>query len=617
MIAGDSSEPLFQDWQTWLASPDEWASVWPIVAARAASLVEDFPVAAAMVRARLLRIHGPHGLRFRSLYQSDDAPDTSADEVETRRQIELAIRRGEKHIDAGGMLSRAEFDWHMSWNACVLGDAFAVRVWQPVPGIPTSTRWRMIDPARVCAPAKKAADPAYAGGIEVDANGRPVALWVKPEKKSPGGVYTSVEPVRIPWMAADGSRNVVHKRGLTRPGSRRGLSEFAPMMLPARMLQGVDIAYVTMKRVQASHPLLIKVDDLKAAREQYRGTRLGNLLIGQGHEVQLPPFKFEGADYRDFVDTVLRSICATWQIPWELVLGDHSARSGAASRSLWQQHYQAAEREQAQHVEQIQAHVDESILREAVARGDLSLGDDWERNLVGTYQGPPKVMPDPHREVEWATAAVALGMSKTTVFARMGEDYRDEVMQSRQDMELAEAQGMEDEEPEAEEAPATEQEPDQEPAQESEQDGEQESDPNADTQELDPQAVAALVADARRAGEQAAKSERVPPIGNITLNLSMPVTAQIPQAAAPVVHVETSEQPAPVVHVAAPVVHVAPATVQVDAPVTVHAAEQPSPTVTVNVQPTPVTIENTVEVPQRPIKAVPQRDGSVIMTPQG
>lgn len=617
MIAGDSSEPLFSDWQTWLADPDDWANAWPMVASRAASLVEDFPTAAAMVRARLLRVHGPHGLRFRSLYQSDEAPDTTDAEVQKRREIELAIKRGERNIDAGGTLSRAEFDWHLSWNACVLGDGFAVRVWQPIPGIPTSTRWRIINPARVMAPTSKAADPMFSGGIEVDRNGRPAALWVKPEKKSPGGIYGAGEPERIAWWAPDGTRNVVHKRGLTRPGSRRGLSEFAPIMLPARMLQGIDIAYVTMKRVQASHPMLIKVPDLKAAREQYRGTRIGNLLIGEGHDVQLPAFKFEGADYREFTDTVLRGICAAWQLPWELVLGDHSAKSGAASRSLWQQHYQAADREQQQHVEQVQAPMDESILREAVALGDLDLTDDWTRNTMGTYQGPPRVMPDPHKEIEWATAAVALGMSKTTVFGRMGEDFRDETMQKRQDAELEDAQEMDDE-PEAAQAAAP---------MEPEDDGEEaepEADPNAETQEIDPEAVAELAAAGlttrhRRAsaGDMNAQqfaalihaiNNRAQPTinANITLPEKVVATMAAPtvNVAAPQVTVQAAPAPNVDVHVAAP-------------QVTVEAAEPAAaPNVTVQVNPTPVTIENTVEVPQRPVIAKPGKNGEVIMTPQ-
>ena len=442
MIAGES-DPLFADWQTWLREPEtEWAGLWDLVAARASSLVDDFPIAAAMVKSRLLRVHGPHGLRFRSLFQADDQPDTTDAEIQKRREIEFCIKRGSLDIDAGGMLSRAELDWCISWNACVLGDGFAVRVWQPIEGVKTSTRWRIIHPMRVRAPSDKQADPKFNGGIELDNNGRPVAIWVEPDAEKTNR-YAKREPVRIAWTGPDGTRNVVHKVGLRRPGSRRGLSEFAPVMLPARLLQGVDIAYVTMKRVQASHPLLIKVADVKAAREQYRGTRIGNLLIGKDHEVELPPFKFEGADYREFVDTTMRSICAAWQLPWELVLGDHSAKSGASSRSLWQQHYQMAEREQAQHVEQVQAPMDESIVREAAATGAVALGADWQRNMAGIYQGPPKVMPDPAKEIEWATGAVALGMSKSTVFARMGEDYRDEVMQSRQDKSLSEAQEIE------------------------------------------------------------------------------------------------------------------------------------------------------------------------------
>jgi hypothetical protein len=59
--------------------------------------------------------------------------------------------------------------------------------------------------------------------------------------------------------------------------------------------------------------------------------------------------------------------------------------------------------------------------------------------------------------------------------------------------------------------------------------------------------------------------------------------------------------------------------VTVSAPhVTVEAAEPAAPaSVVVNVSPTPVTVENTVEVPSRTIRATPQRDGSVLMVPQG
>lgn len=59
--------------------------------------------------------------------------------------------------------------------------------------------------------------------------------------------------------------------------------------------------------------------------------------------------------------------------------------------------------------------------------------------------------------------------------------------------------------------------------------------------------------------------------------------------------------PAPVIHVAAAKVTVPPAA---------------APQVHIAVSPTPVTVENTVVVEQKTVKATPQRDGSVLMVPQ-
>lgn len=597
MIAG-SSDPLFDDWLDAIVRDPaaEWQMLWSTVAGRAKSLAEDSPECAALVKSKLLRIHGPTGLKLRSLYQSDDAPDTSSDEIETRRRIERAISFGAQFIDASGIISRAEFDWQMSWNACVLGDAFAVRVWQDGTG-PTSTRWRIVHPARVCAPEDKRNDPRFAGGIERDANGRRVALWVLQSALSDGGIWKPAKPERIQWTAEDGTPNVVFKTGLRMPGSLRGLSEFAPIMLPARMLQGVTTAYVATKRVQASHPMLLHVKDVKKAREAYRGTRIENLLIAEDHKVEFPAWKFEGDDYREFIDTAIRSLCAAWQVPWELVMGDHSAKSGASSRSLWQAHYQMAEREQADHVACVQRPVDESVLREINARNGMGLSDDWHRNMAGIYQGPPRVMPDPQKEIAWAEGMRALGVSRSTILNRFGEDFRDEVMQDRQDAELEAAQNPEKSTPDA---PA---EPDADDA------GAKPSDRPAGTLTIGGKHMA--LASDLMATIAAIRAQ--PPQTTINAHITLPESV-----------VATMQTPAPVVHVAAPIIEVnpTPVNVTVAAPsvsvappsVTVQAAE-PTP-VQVNVAAPNVTVENTVEVPQRTVIAEDLGNGRVKMTPQ-
>jgi hypothetical protein len=45
-------------------------------------------------------------------------------------------------------------------------------------------------------------------------------------------------------------------------------------------------------------------------------------------------------------------------------------------------------------------------------------------------------------------------------------------------------------------------------------------------------------------------------------------------------------------------------------------AQAAAPAPIINVSPTPVTIQNTVEVPSRPVLATPRADGSVLMVPQ-
>lgn len=431
--AANRFDPLLADWHASLVEDGdrEWHTTWKVLAARAASLVEDWPVASAMVRARLLRVLGSRGLKFRSALQLDLSGDVTGTEQELRTVVENVVASGSRSVAVH--TDRLGLEWDIAYDAIVYGDGFAVRFLDLSAPVGRQTRWRHIAPWRVAPPPDKAAAPAYTGGIELDpVSHAPVALWVQTARNT---------FQRIPWVAPDGTPNVVHATGLVVSGSRRGVSEFTPMIVTARMLQQIDLAYATLKRVQASHPMVLKVDDLRAAREQYRGTKLSNLLIDKGHEIEFTDLRFEGSDYRDFVDAALRSLCAAWQLPWELVLGDYAAKSGASSRSLWQQHYLAADREQAKHALQVTSVIDRSLIAEAVAVGQLR-ALPLDLLAAADYAGPPQIYPDPAKEAEWARTMLEIGMSPSTVFARLGEDYRLEAAQRARDLELARSLGL-------------------------------------------------------------------------------------------------------------------------------------------------------------------------------
>ena len=600
-----SSDPLFDDWSSRLEDPNKVTSrSAKVVAARAQSLVEDWTIGSALVRAILLATHGARGLRFRSHFQSDDAPETTDAERSTRREIEATIR-ARPDVDASGTMSRRRLEKMQDWYAVVMGDGYLVRVNQGV------SRWRLVHPFRVRNPNGKVNSETMQDGHEFGADGRPIALWVDNQRASDLTLPTTA-PIRIPWTSPDGTPNVSHRVRWGIPGSVRGLSSFAPLMLPARMLQGVTEAYTAAKRVQAQIPLLLSVPDLKTARENYRGSRLANLLLGPQSSVQFPSWKFDGADYQAFTDTEIRSICAAWGIPWELVLNDHSAKSGASARSMWQAFYQQADEWQMDHAEQTTALIDQAIVRERQITDPIpGLTDDWTRNMAGVYQGPPRIMPDPLKEAQAATAWDMLDRSRSSAFADQGWDYREEVMQRSQDEELSDAQGGEHADAPASEQPSGS--PDDSGAADSPDSSEDQSPPD------DPQPTAAIArSDDMRASDvveilkaMAGTAQQAPQ--PVQIIQRMEVSAESAALMGEAIGRSTPMQPAAVVNVAAPSVTVEAAQVSVPAPnVTVNVPQQAAPVVMATATAPAVHFHAPDAKPRRQ-RAVEQDDGSVIL----
>jgi capsid protein len=459
MQAANASDPLLRDFVPHITDAEDlWRYAQALSGARAQALVNDYPVATALVEQRLQATLGSDGLTLKSLYQRDDDPDTDEGEEAKRREIEKTIGDCDEWIDASHTMSRLEVEEQIRYSAIVLGDGFAIRVLQDDrPGSPIEHAWRQIHPSLVVNPRMPSNRYAIqygeidlpggrriVDGIELDKHSRPLALHYASTTRV-GMIHMPGDTVRVPWYAPDGTPNVLHARGLCRQGSIRGLTEFAPMILSGQLLRTLGVSYVASKRVHASHPLLIKVDDIAAAKSAYAGTAFANLLIGRDHDVTMNDMEFKGEDYAAFYDVELRNLCSAWGMPYELVVGDHSAKSGAASRSMWQQFYERASKWQTAHIRSVTRRIDECILRERVARGLLSLSSDWQRNLSGRYKRPSRVMPDPLKEAQAAELWHQLGVSKTTLFADAGRDFADETMQRHQDARLEQAQEVEPE----------------------------------------------------------------------------------------------------------------------------------------------------------------------------
>lgn len=456
---GASYSRLHGDWRITITDPNiDWSTEWRELAARADDLIRNDSVMHAMLRAKISGTHGNRGLRFRSLYGEDAENDTSTDESGMRREIDDLIHRvsHDHTLDATGMMSRQMLEECLDVTATVKGDAWAVRKYIPNrPRAQLATCWMTVQPYRITNPPGLMNSDTLYEGITMDANGRPDGIWIAPAQRGQLVARAEIKDYTyVPWYSDDGQTNIIHRVGLRPPGAYRGVTMFAPLMSMAKQTKGVIEAYVVAKRIQACHPIFIACDDpTEAAKADRNGAVWGPnttvepgkiYYVGRDAQVNFPSWAFNGEDMKDFLDTLYRNQMAAWELPICVVLGQMSSGSNQAARSDWMQYYRTCQRWQDEHINQCTRIIDESIIREGVARGWLPEPEngDYTNYLRGRHVRPPKSMPDPLKEVQAIKGWADLGRSMTGAFAEAGLDLRDEIMQRAEDNKLYEAQGV-------------------------------------------------------------------------------------------------------------------------------------------------------------------------------
>jgi capsid protein len=435
--------------QPWLTEPRwDWSRDWARIAARAQDLVANDPFAAAMLACKLDNTHGPDGLRPVSLAQYDTAKPVTTDDHALRETLErsTALNAG-VGFDAGGILSRKAFDRQLDWLATVLGEGFAVREW--IPGrvrSPFATCWQLIRPERVSNPDGRPNDARLYHGIELDNRGQPAALWIETTRDGDFGTWSERTWTRVKWYANDGTPNVVHRVGWRLPGMLRGLSMFAPMLLLAKQLGGTIEAHVTAKRAQACNPVIYYVDDPAAAAAAARAdaasvvgphTRFNPLQVYYakfGYKVEFAQTNFNGADLEAFLKIGFRVLCATWQLPIEVVLCQMGESSLASARAGLDQVDRTAQGWQDDHIEQASNTFEHGLATELLITDKITAGPSGISGLLlNRYRRPPKYSTDRKKDAETIAALIAAGASPTTALATAGLDYEDETDQAIRD----------------------------------------------------------------------------------------------------------------------------------------------------------------------------------------
>lgn len=453
-FAAGGSHPLLSEWYTSWVGWDEmvWASEARLIASRAQDLACNDPFIAAVVLAHINGKVGPTGLRHTSHY--DDAPQaatTSAQVRALRRQINAitAATWNGTTFDAENIRSRIELERALAWSAFVLGDGFAVRLWNN-----GRSTWRLIQPDRVRNPTKgKARFTARDGGAFDGA--ALVGIYVDSGGIGVNGIWNSSEPVFVPLTAPDGTPNVIHATGYRLPGMWRGVSRLAPMVVMQRQLGGVLESHVAAKRLQAILGLIVEAQDgqeWKSAMDSGSAVWPGYMKVTGPLNVWVKPPNskiefttpnFQGADLEAYLKTIYRTQCASLQMPVDVVLcqmGEASLSSARAGLDQWDRTCQV---EQEAHIAQVAEPLDRTAVADALATGFLVLPtDDLVQALVGKYSRPPKYSTDRLKDANTIKALVEAGVSETTAYAMFGLSWEDEQETRRAQAEFQAAQGL-------------------------------------------------------------------------------------------------------------------------------------------------------------------------------
>lgn len=443
----------------WLMETDpnwDWVNESLDLATRATDLVRNDPVNAALLNAKTRGEQGSCGLKFRSLVELDGDGGTSVDETLLRHRIDELIEEASagRQIDAQGLCTRRELESQLSELAAVTGEAFAIRCFQPGrPGAVTSTCWKLLRRSRICNPPGEKDGTELFQGIALGESG-PIGIWVGPPRRMLGELPKANDWTFVPWYDGNGLPCVIHRIGKREPGSYRGISMFAPNLYLAKQVKSTIDAYVVAKRIQACHPIFIKcADPAAAAKKDRNGVVWGPnttiepgkiYYIGEEGEISFPTWTFQGADMREFLDTLYRNQFASWGLPIDVVLAQLGKTNMAASRSAWLQYYRQCDCWQDDHIEQVTAIINANIIQEALLTGRLVMpsGMTLHQLMRGRWIRPPRSMPDPLKEANAVKAWEELGRDLTGLFAESGVDFNESIMQREEDERTMNAAGL-------------------------------------------------------------------------------------------------------------------------------------------------------------------------------
>lgn len=338
-----------------------------------------------------------------------------------------------------------DFEGRLSWTQlCRLvlrsqqtgGDVFALRRFRERVGDAVGTKVQLLEADRVSNPTEAPLTTQFAGGIEYDADGLPIAIHVLDEHPGESGGFVGGKWTRVPIIdPALNDRQVLHIFDPIRIGQPRGEPLLAPVIEYVKQLKRFNDAELQAAVLNAFFTAIVKTksgEEGFAAVEQAGGvpaTATGavtpsDIELGSGtvaylardEEIAFADPKRPNPNADGFVRAFCAYIGAAVGIPREVLLKEFTASYSAARAALLDMWSSVLEK-RTMLTDGFCQPVYEWVLDELVDRGLLDLPgfrDDPVTRAAWCeceWGGPTMGQIDPVDEVDAAARRVELGVS--------------------------------------------------------------------------------------------------------------------------------------------------------------------------------------------------------------
>lgn len=447
---GAEGSRLTSDWTPTLLSPDDetrWTAT--RLRARGRDLARNNAYARQYLNLLAVNVIGPHGVSHEATVRDNSGKLNTL----INERIEDAWEAWSLSPTLDGRLSRVAFEQQLIQGVARDGEVL-VRLWRggggDFPGNPFGLALEAIDPDLLDERySRQAGDGTneIRMGIEVDTHGRPLAyhLWDRPLGTLSNG--SARKRTRVP---AD---EIIHLYTQERPNQTRGVTWFAPIMLPIRMLAGYTEAELVAARTAASKMgFFVKKDGEGGGFSPDDTTRSMEMDANPGtFEFAPDGYGFESWNpdhpntaFGNFVKAALREVATGLCIDYNTLANDlenvnySSMRSGLLiSRDVWRS-------KQQWWIDAFERRVYQEWLNMALLNGAMVLGPRDARKFFSarwTPRGWPWV--DPLKDVQAALIAIGSGLgSRTAYLAEQGIDLEDTLEDLADEQDMADELGI-------------------------------------------------------------------------------------------------------------------------------------------------------------------------------